>query len=95
VPVTRTKILLSMTTAFGAWLVGSINILRSPACRRTRASGLEFQYIIAAVIGGCLLTGGFGSAVGRGDRRADLRHGTPGHRVRAVEQRLVHAVPRR
>jgi simple sugar transport system permease protein len=26
--------------------------------------GEEFQYIIAAVIGGCLLTGGYGSAVG-------------------------------
>ena len=26
--------------------------------------GEEFTYIIAAVVGGCLLTGGFGSAIG-------------------------------
>ena len=26
--------------------------------------GDEFNYIIAAVVGGCLLTGGFGSAIG-------------------------------
>ena len=26
--------------------------------------GDEFQFIIAAVVGGCLLTGGFGSAIG-------------------------------
>ncbi len=36
----------------------------SPRCRPTPASGEELQYIIAAVIGGCLLTGGYGSAVG-------------------------------
>ena len=28
--------------------------------------GNEFVYIIAAVVGGCLLTGGYGSAVGAG-----------------------------
>jgi simple sugar transport system permease protein len=26
--------------------------------------GREFEFIIAAVVGGCLLTGGFGSAIG-------------------------------
>ena len=26
--------------------------------------GNEFEYIIAAVVGGCLLTGGYGSAIG-------------------------------
>jgi simple sugar transport system permease protein len=64
VPVVRTKILLFMTTAFGAWVVGSINILRNASVQANQGIGLEFQYIIAAVIGGCLLTGGFGSAVG-------------------------------
>jgi simple sugar transport system permease protein len=64
VPVARTKILLFMGTAFAAWLVGSMNILRFASVQANQGIGLEFQYIIAAVIGGCLLTGGFGSAVG-------------------------------
>ncbi len=64
VPVVRTKILLFMGTAFGAWIVGSINLLRNASVQANQGIGLEFQYIIAAVIGGCLLTGGFGSAVG-------------------------------
>jgi simple sugar transport system permease protein len=64
VPVARTKIMLFMTTAFAAWIVGSINILRNASVQANQGIGLEFQYIIAAVIGGCLLTGGFGSAVG-------------------------------
>jgi simple sugar transport system permease protein len=64
VPVMRTKIFLFMTTAFAAWLVGSINILRFTSVQANQGIGLEFQFIIAAVIGGCLLTGGFGSAVG-------------------------------
>jgi simple sugar transport system permease protein len=64
VPVARTKILLFMTTAGAAWLVGSINILRYTTAQANEGIGLEFQYIIAAVIGGCLLTGGFGSAIG-------------------------------
>lgn len=64
VPVMKTKILLFMTTAFAGWLVGSINILRFASVQANQGIGLEFQYIIAAVIGGCLLTGGFGSAVG-------------------------------
>ncbi|MEV6906223.1 ABC transporter permease [Amycolatopsis sp. NPDC051071] len=64
VPVVRTKIILFMTTALAAWLVGSINILRFASVQANQGIGLEFQYIIAAVIGGCLLTGGFGSAIG-------------------------------
>ncbi len=64
VPVRRTKILLFMTTAFAGWLVGSINILRFASVQANQGIGLEFQFIIAAVIGGCLLTGGYGSAIG-------------------------------
>ncbi|WP_371493683.1 ABC transporter permease [Kitasatospora sp. NBC_00374] len=64
VPVQRTKILLFMATSAAAWLVGSINLLRYTTVQANQGVGLEFQYIIAAVIGGCLMTGGFGSAVG-------------------------------
>ncbi|GGM73155.1 sugar ABC transporter permease [Longimycelium tulufanense] len=64
VPVMRTKILLFMTTAFAAWVVGSINILRFTTVQANQGIGLELQFIVAAVVGGCLLTGGFGSAIG-------------------------------
>ncbi|MBN6033538.1 ABC transporter permease [Amycolatopsis sp. 195334CR] len=64
VPVKRTKILLFMGTALAGWLVGSINILRFASVQANQGIGLELQFIIAAVVGGCLLTGGFGSAIG-------------------------------
>jgi simple sugar transport system permease protein len=64
VPVMRTKVLLFMTTAGAGWLVGQMLLLRFASVQANQGIGAEFQYIIAAVIGGCLLTGGFGSAVG-------------------------------
>ncbi|MER6945213.1 ABC transporter permease [Nonomuraea sp. NPDC000554] len=64
VPAARTKIALFMTTAFAAWLVGSILALRYTSVQANIGIGQEFIYIIAAVIGGCLLTGGYGSAIG-------------------------------
>ncbi|WP_068923502.1 ABC transporter permease [Planobispora rosea] len=64
VPAERTKIALFMTTAGAAWLVGSILALRFTSVQANAGLGQEFVYIIAAVIGGCLLTGGYGSAIG-------------------------------
>ncbi|GAB2638007.1 ABC transporter permease [Nocardia goodfellowii] len=64
VPADRTKIILFMTTAFAGWVVGSCMILRFTSVQANQGIGLELHYIIAAVVGGCLLTGGFGSAVG-------------------------------
>jgi simple sugar transport system permease protein len=64
VPAVRTKILLFMGTAFAGWVVGSCNILRFSSVQANQGVGLELHYIIAAVVGGCLLTGGFGSAIG-------------------------------
>ena len=64
VPAARTKIALFMTTAFAAWLVGTISAVRFTSVQANQGIGEEFIYIIAAVIGGCLLTGGYGSAIG-------------------------------
>jgi simple sugar transport system permease protein len=64
VPAARTKIVLFMTTAAAAWLVGVITALRLTSVQANSGIGQEFTYIIAAVIGGCLLTGGYGSAIG-------------------------------
>jgi simple sugar transport system permease protein len=64
VPAVRVKIALFMTTALAAWLVGTMNDLRLRSAVASQGIGNEFIYIIAAVIGGCLLTGGYGSAIG-------------------------------
>ncbi|MBX3081036.1 MAG: ABC transporter permease [Anaerolineae bacterium] len=64
VPVDRMKIILFMLTATAAWLVGTIQVLYTGSADTLRGQGREFYAIIVAVIGGTLLTGGYGSAVG-------------------------------
>lgn len=64
VPVNRTKIVLFMMTAVSAALVGIIFVLRLKGMQAGQGVGQEFYYIIAAAVGGCLLTGGAGSAIG-------------------------------
>ena len=64
VPVARVKVLLFMTTAVCAALVGIMIALRLSSVQAGQGIGEEFTYIIAAVVGGCLLTGGYGSAIG-------------------------------
>jgi simple sugar transport system permease protein len=64
VPVARTKIVLFMATAFAAALFAAIQVLVHGSADTLRGSQKEFEAIIAAVIGGTLLTGGYGSAVG-------------------------------
>jgi simple sugar transport system permease protein len=64
VPVFRTKVGLFMTTAFAAWMVGMLNLFKTTTAQSTTGVGQEFVYIICAVVGGCLLTGGYGSAIG-------------------------------
>jgi simple sugar transport system permease protein len=64
VPVARTKIALFMTTSAAAWLIGVISAVRFTSIQAGAGFGQEFEFIIAAVIGGCLLSGGYGTAVG-------------------------------
>ncbi len=64
VPSVKVKIALFMTTAGAAWLVGIMNDVRLRSAVASQGIGQEFVYIIAAVIGGCLLTGGYGSVIG-------------------------------
>jgi len=64
VPVARTKItLFMMTSAVGA-LMGIIETFELRGMQAKEGIGLEFIFIICAVVGGCLLTGGFGSVIG-------------------------------
>jgi simple sugar transport system permease protein len=64
VPVRRTTITLFMLTSLAAWFIGNTEITRFTSIQAQAGFGQELIYIVAAVIGGCLLTGGFGSAIG-------------------------------
>jgi simple sugar transport system permease protein len=64
VPVAATKTALFVYVSASAWLVGMMNTTRLSSAAVTTGIGQEFEFIIAAVIGGCLLRGGYGSAIG-------------------------------
>lgn len=64
VPVVRTKIGLFLAVSFLGWFVGMHNLYRFNTLQAGGGVGNEFLYIIAAVVGGTLLTGGFGNALG-------------------------------
>ena len=64
VPVTRVKIGLFMTVAFLGWFAGMHYLYRFNVLQAGNGVGNEFLYIIAAVVGGTLLTGGYGNAIG-------------------------------
>jgi simple sugar transport system permease protein len=64
VPVARTKVLLFMATSCTASLMGIIEALELRSMQSQEGIGLEFIFIICAVVGGCLLTGGYGSVIG-------------------------------
>lgn len=64
VPVTFTKISLFMLVGFGAWFIGMHQLFSFNTVQSGEGVGQELIYIAAAVIGGCLLTGGHGSAIG-------------------------------
>lgn len=64
VPVKRTKIFLYMGVAFAAWVSGQHLLFSFDVVQSGEGVGNELTYIIAAVIGGCLITGGYGSAIG-------------------------------
>ena len=64
VPVARVKITLFMVTAFCATVYATCQVMEFGSAAADRGVLKEFEAIIAAVIGGCLLTGGYGSVVG-------------------------------
>lgn len=64
IPVDRLKIMLYIAVAVCAVLVAAINIFTINQGNANSAVGREFEVVTAAVIGGALLTGGYGSPVG-------------------------------
>jgi simple sugar transport system permease protein len=53
-----------MAVGLMAWFTGMHTLFLFNTIQSSEGVGNEFVYIIAAVVGGCLLTGGYGSAVG-------------------------------
>jgi simple sugar transport system permease protein len=64
VPVTKVKIGLFMTVSFLGWFMGMHTLYNFNTLQAGNGVGNEFLYIIAAVVGGTLLTGGYGNAIG-------------------------------
>jgi len=64
VPVTRVKVLLFIGTAVCSCLLAIIQAVTFTSADVLRGQGNEFYAIVAAVVGGVLLTGGYGSAIG-------------------------------
>jgi simple sugar transport system permease protein len=58
------KIILFMLTAISAVIFAAAQIMEVGSADTLRGTQKEFDAIIAVVIGGTLLTGGYGSAVG-------------------------------
>ena len=70
VPAARTKTQLFMLVSFAAWLVGLLLAFRLNNIQASTGDGEEFEYIIAAVVGGTLLT----RWLRIDDRRSDWWH---------------------
>ena len=66
VPVRRVKITLFMLTAVAATLVAAIQVMSLGSANVLQGQQKELEAVAAAVIGGCLLTGGYGSVIGAG-----------------------------
>src|SRR5579863_2194888 len=64
VPVARVKISLFVGTAVCACLLAIIQVTTFTSADVLRGQGNEFIAIVSAVVGGVLLTGGYGSAIG-------------------------------
>ena len=64
VPVNRVKISLFMLSACLACLLGVLTVMTSGASDPKAGDFRELHAIAAAVIGGCALTGGYGSVIG-------------------------------
>ncbi|MEP2781598.1 MAG: ABC transporter permease [Pseudoruegeria sp.] len=64
VPVNRVKISMFMMTAFCAAVFATCQVMEFGSAGADRGLLKEFEAIIAVVIGGALLTGGYGSVIG-------------------------------
>ncbi len=64
VPVSRVKITLFVASACAATLLATIQVMEAGSADTVRGMLKEFEAIIAVVVGGVLLTGGYGTIYG-------------------------------
>ncbi len=64
VPVNKVKVLMFMATAFCATVFATCQVMEFGSAGADRGLLKEFEAIISVVIGGALLTGGYGSVLG-------------------------------
>jgi simple sugar transport system permease protein len=65
VPVRRTTVALFCLSATAGWLIGTLSLLRMGEVQIGNGGlSLGIDFIVVAVLGGCLLAGGYGSALG-------------------------------
>jgi simple sugar transport system permease protein len=64
IPVRKVKIGLFMLVGFSIWFTGMHMLFAYDTVQSGAGIGNELLYIASAVVGGCLLTGGYGSAIG-------------------------------
>jgi simple sugar transport system permease protein len=78
VPANQVKIALFVVVGICGALSGTLLALRYGTVQADQGTGLEFEFIIAAVVGGCLMTGGYGSVIGASLGAAILAMSTTG-----------------
>ncbi|MBV8095222.1 MAG: ABC transporter permease [Acetobacteraceae bacterium] len=64
IPVNKVKIGVFMLVGFSVWFLGMHMLFQYNTVQSGAGVGNELLYIASAVVGGCLLTGGYGSAAG-------------------------------
>jgi len=64
VPVSRVKIILFVASSCAATLLATIQVMEAGSADTVRGALKEFEAIIAVVVGGVLLTGGYGTIYG-------------------------------
>ena len=64
IPINKVKVALYVASGFGAALVGVIQTILYNGAQVANGQSFVFNSIIAVVIGGVLLTGGYGSVIG-------------------------------
>lgn len=64
VAVRRTTVVLFCLTAVAGWLIGTLGLLRTGGVQVNTGLAREVDLVVVAVIGGCLLSGGYGSPFG-------------------------------
>jgi simple sugar transport system permease protein len=64
VPVPRTTLVLYALTATAGWLLGTLALVPAASVAATPSLVVAIDFVVVAVLGGCLLTGGYGSMAG-------------------------------